>query len=102
MLRDIVDDLTGILGSKEAASDWIFHNKPFKQVAGYDPFDYLAPGEFEALALLHSLVRMSAMQRKSLEGLRDNSFNPIDAALQPPHAYAQDPRDSERLQYATS
>lgn len=80
MFREVVDYLTEILGSEGAASEWMFHNEAFKKVAGNDPYDYLSPGEFEALALLHGLLHLSVTQRRSPPET-DHCFNPAEAAF---------------------
>lgn len=90
LFRALLGNLTELLGSQEAAANWLLHDEHFREAVGYVPFDYLEPGDLDALALLHAFAEVEVRCRRSSAGAGErrrifgNAFPQVDPGRMKP------------------
>ena len=77
LFTGIVESLTKLLGNKSKAAEWLFHSPALTRVSGYAPFDYLRSGEFDALSLLHDLLRTQLDPHRPDDAAPDGTMSPF-------------------------
>lgn len=72
IFKELVDALASILGSENAAGEWLTHSSIFKKYGGVRPLMYLEGGGFWSMSLLNDVLLIAKALPMDPLGLRSD------------------------------
>jgi len=76
IFQELVGSLATILGSEEAAGDWLLHSSIFQEFGGAAPLLYLEQGGFWTMSLLNDVLLIAKSLPTDPLGLKTASSRP--------------------------
>jgi hypothetical protein len=76
IFKELVTSLTDLLGSEDAAGQWLMHSAVFREFGGTSPIHYLEEGGFWTLSLLADVIKIAKAHPTDPMGLRAESKRP--------------------------
>ena len=70
IFRELVSTLNDLMGSEEAAADWLTHSTRFEEFGGVPPIHYLQEGGFWSLSLLCDTLKIAKAHPSDPLGLK--------------------------------